>query len=100
MSVNSDKQILVTGGSGFLGGGIVKALKVRHPTFRISVLDTKPPPDDVRECLVKFLQADITNVVEVNNAFADYTPDLVVHTAGMVSIDRHSYIWRVPSNES
>lgn len=84
MTYSGEPRILVTGGSGFLGSRIVKALVARHPKWRISALDRRPPADDVKKCLAQFLEADITSAASVHNAFADYTPDLVVHTAGIV----------------
>ena len=74
----------MTGGSGFLGKGIVEALLKKHPTWNVSVLDIKPPPSELAKQITQFLQADITSAESVNNAFVDYSPDLVVHTAGIV----------------
>lgn len=75
----------MTGGSGFLGGGVVKALLERYPDWRVSVLDIRPPSDpSVVERLEHFFQADITSADSVRVVFAGYSPDLVLHTAGFV----------------
>ncbi|KAK3683194.1 hypothetical protein LTR37_020479 [Vermiconidia calcicola] len=84
-------EILVTGGSGFLGKGIVGALLEKHPDWKISALDIRPPPAALAERLYQFIQADITSAKSVNNAFVDYSPDLVVHTAGIVPARQSRY---------
>jgi len=92
MSGQTAPRILVTGGSGFLGGGIVKALLERHPEWRVSVLELKPPADPkIAGRLEQYLRADITSGESVNNAFVGYTPDLVVHTAGIVPARKARY---------
>lgn len=92
MSHPAALRILVTGGGGFLGGGVVKALLREHPDWRISVLDVKPPSDpDVVKKLEQYFQVDLTSAKSVNNAFIDYTPDLVVHTAGIIPARKARY---------
>lgn len=84
-------EILVTGGSGFLGRGIVRRLAEKHPEWHISVLDLHPPPPHLRKCISQFIPADISSAESVNNAFVEYSPDLVVHTAGIVPARRDRY---------
>ncbi|KAH9844409.1 RmlD substrate binding domain [Teratosphaeria destructans] len=91
MAVKEEIQVLVTGGSGFLGARIVKALAAKHPAWRLSVLDLNAPPDDVRKHIVQYLEADIRSAASVKNAFGGYTPDLVVHSAGIVPARRFRY---------
>lgn len=84
MSRNKQLEVLVTGGSGFLGKGIVESLLEKHPDWNVSILDIKPPPSGLTKRITQFLEVDITSAESVNNAFVDYSPDLVVHTAGIV----------------
>lgn len=91
MESKDSLRILVTGGSGFLGNGIVSALLDRHPEWRLSVLDLKEPNAEVTHRLERFFETDITSADSVNGVFADYTPDLVVHTAGVVPARSYRY---------
>ena len=91
MSLKKPLEVLVTGGSGFLGRNIVNGLLQKHPDWNISVLDVHPPPSAVRKHIVQFLEADITSGESVNNAFVDYSPDLVVHSAGIVPARQSRY---------
>lgn len=84
-------QVLVTGGSGFLGHGIVKALQAKHPEWKVKILDIHPPKDDRVGRDVPWVLADITSSESVNEAFADYSPDLVVHSAGIVPARDYRY---------
>ena len=74
----------MTGGSGFLGRGIVQSLLEKHPEWHISILDIQPPPANLSKRIHQFIQTDITSAEIVNDAFVEYTPDLVVHAAGIV----------------
>lgn len=92
MTRNRALQVLVTGGSGFLGSNVVKGLLEQHPEWKVTVLDQIAPPADISDRIEQFLSADISSAEQVNNAFTDYTPDLVIHTAGIIPAraDRYS----------
>jgi sterol-4alpha-carboxylate 3-dehydrogenase (decarboxylating) len=84
-------DILVTGGSGFLGRAVVARLLKQHPEWRVSILDLQPPPPHLHNQIAQFIQADISDAESVNNAFVEYSPDLVVHTAGIVPARKDRY---------
>lgn len=84
-------HVLVTGGSGFLGGAIVKAILERHPDWTISVLDLHPPPEHVIDSISSFIQADVTSSPSVRDAFSKFQADLVMHCAGIVPARRYRY---------
>ena len=84
-------EILVTGGSGFLGQALVEAIIKKHPEWHISILDIRPPPESLVKRIRQFIQADLTSAESVNNAFVEYTPDLVVHSAGIVPARKDRY---------
>ncbi|KAI7223528.1 NAD(P)-binding protein [Hortaea werneckii] len=94
MSSNDDAQILITGGSGFLGRGIVAALHEKHPKWRISILDRTAPDQKTVERLDHYFETDITSKESVSRAFDKYKPDLVVHTAGIVPARQLRYSTR------
>lgn len=76
-------RVLVTGGSGFLGGAVVDALQVKHPDWILYNLDIRPSNrnDDTE---VQFESANITVAEKVDAVFDKLRPHVVVHTAGVV----------------
>src|SRR5436190_14343168 len=79
------KSVVITGGTGFVGSAIARALEKKHPTCKITVLDAKPPGAiHVLPPSVSFVQADITSFDDVRTAIGSVKPQVVIHTAGMV----------------
>lgn len=87
-------EVLVTGGSGFLGTDIVESILRSHPRWTVSILDIRPPDPDIRDQINHFFEVDITSAASVNNAVVDYNPDLVIHTAGVIPARRARYSTR------
>lgn len=80
-------RVLVTGGCGFVGSTIARALAEKHPECEITVLDKTPPsPAYEVPSKAKYIQADITSAAEVEKAVLHTRPVVVIHTAGIVPV--------------
>lgn len=81
-------NILVTGGAGFIGTRLVRALRHRHPGARITILDNlhpqvhgagASPPEFPEGC--SFELGDVGDEAAVERAVAGSRPGLVYHLA-------------------
>ena len=72
-------NVLVTGGTGFLGHHIVKLLASRKACSKLTVLDIKAPADPVPG--VDYQYGDITDYDSMLKLLGKLKPDAVVHTA-------------------
>ena len=75
-------HILVTGASGFLGQAVITAIRTKHPDWILTNLDLRPPPNLQPD--VTYIQADITQALEVDNAIRKANPDAIINVAGWV----------------
>jgi sterol-4alpha-carboxylate 3-dehydrogenase (decarboxylating) len=79
------KKVLISGGTGFVGSAIVRALAHKHPNWTITVIDASPPrTENVIPNGTLCIQVDITSVEALRKVSSTVTPDVVIHTAGII----------------
>jgi sterol-4alpha-carboxylate 3-dehydrogenase (decarboxylating) len=79
------KSALITGGSGFVGTSIVRALRERHPKCHITVVDLQRFNNgSVEESDISCIQADITSSQNILDVLIKSQPEVVIHAAGIV----------------
>jgi dTDP-glucose 4,6-dehydratase len=89
------KTILITGGAGFIGSHVVRLFVGKYPQYRIvngdaltyagnlaNLKDVETSPNYI------FEKADITNEARIQELFAKYLFDAVVHLAAESHVDR------------
>ena len=89
------KNILITGGAGFIGSHVVRLMVTRYPHYRIVNLDKLTYAGnlanlhDVQEKPnYRFVKADICDPDEVRHVFEEYRIDSVIHLAAESHVDR------------
>ncbi len=87
-------NILVTGGSGFIGAQLVRRL-ILETTARVANYDKltyAAQPDRLQDLAehprYRFLQADVCDAPRIARAVEDVEPDLVFHLAAETHVDR------------
>lgn len=76
-------KVLVTGGTGFLGSEIVKAL-VETEEFDVTAADVNPPSlGTAFYPQVNYIRCDVMNLQELRTTFKEVQPTVVVHTVAI-----------------
>ena len=88
------KQILVTGGAGFIGSALVRHL-INHTDYNVAVLDKLTYAGNMSSLApvshshrFTFIQADICDPAVVSQQFEAFKPDIVTHLAAESHVDR------------
>ncbi len=89
------KNILVTGGAGFIGSHVVRLFVSKYPNYNIINLDALTYAgnlDNLKDIENKsnytFIEGDICNVNLVSEIFEKYKIDAVIHLAAESHVDR------------
>lgn len=89
------KNILITGGAGFIGSHVVRRFVTKYPDYRIFNLDALTYAGNLEnlrdiEMLPNyvFVKGDINDAAFVNNLFATHQFDGVLHLAAESHVDR------------
>ncbi len=92
------KNILITGGAGFIGSHVIRRFVNIYPSYKIYNLDSltyagnlENLKDVERNDNYIFLHGDITNEVFVSSIFKKYEFDSVIHLAAESHVDRSIY---------
>lgn len=93
--MKTEKNILVTGGAGFIGSHVIRLLVNKYPNYRIYNLDALTYAgnlENFRDIEDKknyhFLKADIINAQMVNDLFKKFDFDQIIHLAAESHVDR------------
>ncbi len=89
------KNILITGGAGFIGSHVVRLFVNKYPEYHVFNLDALTYAGNLENLKdmetaenYTFLKADITNAEVINALFAKHKFDSVIHLAAESHVDR------------
>jgi dTDP-glucose 4,6-dehydratase len=90
-----EKNILITGGAGFIGNHVVRLFVNKYPSYRIINLDALTYAgnlENLRDLEANlnyvFEKVNILDVAELERVFANYNIDGVIHLAAESHVDR------------
>ena len=89
------KKILITGGAGFIGSHVVRRFVNNYPAYEIVNLDALTYAGNLANLKdvedqpnYRFVKADITDALVINNLFKTENFDAVIHLAAESHVDR------------
>jgi dTDP-glucose 4,6-dehydratase len=89
------RNILVTGGAGFIGSHLVRLLVNKYPTYHIINMDLLTYAGNLENLKdiehkenYSFLKCDICDFKKVKQVFVDYKIDSIIHLAAESHVDR------------
>jgi len=95
MNIMAERNILITGGAGFIGSHVVRLLVTEHPSYRIVNLDKLTyagNPANLADIEGRpnyiFVKGDICDTGTLRDLMAGYDIDGIVHLAAESHVDR------------
>jgi len=90
-----NKTLIITGGAGFIGSHVVRLFVNKYPDYRIVNLDALTYAGNLENLRdiedapnYTFVKADITDAAAMQELFAAWQPDGVIHLAAESHVDR------------
>lgn len=80
MATNQKFNVLITGGSGFLGSHIVRRLLEDNEISPLVTCVSRDPRRAIRDLRVAYKSCDITNEKDVQELFSSVKPQVIIHT--------------------
>lgn len=93
--MDKNKNILITGGAGFIGSHVIRLFVKQYPNYHIYNLDALTYAGNLENLAdiesatnYTFLHGDITDADFINNMFTKYQFESVIHLAAESHVDR------------